>query len=72
MDSPAGTPLALLAALVALAVAAPADAARMGPLTVSRDNPRYFARPDGRPVLLTGSHVWENLVDRGVTSPPAS
>jgi hypothetical protein len=71
VESPARTPLALLAALVALAVAAPADAARMGPLTVSRDNPRYFARPDGRPVLLTGSHVWDNLVDRGVTSPPA-
>ncbi len=32
----------------------------MGPLRVHPDNPRYFADPAGRPVLLVGSHEgWE-------------
>jgi hypothetical protein len=64
-----------VAAAVALATAASLTgpvygAPRMGPLAVSETNGRYFERPDGRVVLLTGSHVWENLVDRGTTSPP--
>lgn len=42
----------------------------MGPLRVSEDNPRYFATPDGTPVLLTGSHTWSNLRDIGPADPP--
>jgi hypothetical protein len=41
-----------------------------GPLRVSSDNGRYFATPDGRPVLLTGSHTWQNFQDTGRTDPP--
>jgi len=33
-----------------------------GPLRVFRANPRYFADGSGKPVYLTGSHVWWNLV----------
>jgi hypothetical protein len=33
-------------------------------------NPRCFADGSGRPVLLTGSHVWNNLVDMGPGDPP--
>jgi hypothetical protein len=39
-----------------------ADRAPASPLRVSRANPRYFADGSGRPVYLTGSHVWWNLV----------
>jgi hypothetical protein len=43
----------------------------LGPLVVSKDNPRYFARArDGRPVYLTGSHTWNTFQDWGVTDPP--
>lgn len=47
-----------------------------GPLRVLASNPRWFAEPSGRAVLLTGSHVWWNLQDNGllirgaVGSPP--
>jgi hypothetical protein len=41
----------------------------MGPLEVSRDNPRYFATPAGDIVVLGGSHTWENLVDQGPAPP---
>ena len=41
-----------------------------GPLRVCADNPRYFADRDGKAVLLTGSHVWYNLVDMGPEDPP--
>jgi hypothetical protein len=34
-----------------------------GPLRVHSTNPRYFADATGRPVYLTGSHVWHNLQD---------
>jgi hypothetical protein len=50
------------------AAAAPA----VGPLRVSRDNPRYFADPAGRIVYLTGSHTWDNLQDMGKGDPPAA
>src|SRR3954454_19157165 len=43
----------------------------MGPLTRSANNPNYFARPDGTPIYLTGSHQWSNLQDEGTTFPPA-
>jgi hypothetical protein len=36
--------------------------AKRGPLRVFRANPRYFADATGKPVYLTGSHVWWNLV----------
>jgi hypothetical protein len=40
-----------------------------GPLQVSSSNPRYFADPGGRIVYLTGSHNWDNLVDRRANPP---
>lgn len=46
---------------------APADPpppGSMGPLRVHEQNPRYFADKSGRPVYLTGSHVWWNRLDR--------
>lgn len=52
----------LLAALVVLAIDA-SGAPASGPLRVSRENPRYFATPDGRIVYLTGAHTWNSLVD---------
>ena len=41
----------------------------LGPLKVS-GNGRYFATPDGRPVLLSGAHTWQNLQDTGRSDPP--
>ena len=41
-----------------------------GPLRVHRDNPRYFADADGRAVLLTGFHTWNNLQELGPSDPP--
>jgi Family of unknown function (DUF6298)/Cellulase (glycosyl hydrolase family 5) len=45
---------------------------RMGPLTVSTVNPRYFSDPSGRAVYLTGAHTWNNLVDMDSRFPPRS
>src|SRR5829696_9329888 len=42
----------------------------MGPLTRSSSNPNYFARPDGTPVYLVGSHHWANFQNWGATFPP--
>jgi len=39
------------------------EISNIGPLVVSTDNPRYFAKPDGTAVYLTGSHVWNNFQD---------
>ncbi len=47
-----------------------AEGGAVGPLRVCAANPRYFERGDGMPILLTGSHVWYNLVDMGATDPP--
>jgi hypothetical protein len=33
----------------------------LGPLTVSKINPRYFSDATGRLVCLAGSHTWYNL-----------
>lgn len=64
--------LALLVSGIAMAwfaAAAPSNCRaevrgeRMGPLTVSRSNPRYFESGPGRIVYLTGSHTWANLQD---------
>ena len=43
------------------------EAAPMGPLTIHQNNPRYFATPDGRALVLAGSHTWDNLQDWGST-----
>lgn len=37
-----------------------------GPLTVHRDNPRYFSDAKGRAIFLTGSHTWANIQERGI------
>ena len=61
---------------VAAAAYAGADAARRqggparGPLRVHPKNPRYFTDGSGKAILLTGSHVWNNLVDMGRSDPP--
>ncbi len=58
----------------AVAVAQQKPAA--GPLRVLKSNPRWFADPTGKAVLLMGSHVWQNLQDNGllirgaVSNPP--
>jgi hypothetical protein len=44
-------------------VAAPRRAPAIGPLAVHPQNGRYFATPDGRAILLTGSHTWETVQD---------
>ena len=41
------------------------DVAAMGPLRVSSQNGRYFERPDGGIVYLSGSHTWANFQDSG-------
>jgi Family of unknown function (DUF6298)/Putative collagen-binding domain of a collagenase len=56
-------------ALICAAGLSHADPAT-GPLRVSKENPRYFTDGTGRAVLLTGSHVWSNLVDMGPSDPP--
>ena len=58
--------LAAAASLSAMSIhAEPRTEARTapagGPLRVHRTNPRYFADARGRPVYLTGSHVWWNF-----------
>lgn len=57
-------------ALIFLAGTAVQSAPVRGPLHVSEKNPRYFTDGSGRAVLLTGSHVWNNIVDMGPTDPP--
>jgi hypothetical protein len=37
---------------------------------VHPDNRRYFTDGSGRAIYLTGSHVWNNLVDMGPGDPP--
>jgi concanavalin A-like lectin/glucanase superfamily protein/uncharacterized protein DUF6298/collagenase-like protein with putative collagen-binding domain len=44
----------------------------MGPLRIGTVNPRYFADPSGKAVLLTGSHTWCNFIDCGSSNPPPS
>ncbi|MCA9266536.1 MAG: hypothetical protein KDA60_21900, partial [Planctomycetales bacterium] len=43
-----------------------------GPLRPHPENPRYFTDGSGSAILLTGSHVWNNLVDMGRGVPPES
>ena len=35
----------------------------MPPLRVHPTDPRYFPDAEGRPVVLAGSHHWDNLID---------
>ena len=73
-------PLWITAAAVSLlpslapADEAPAPAGRIepaaGPLRVHPRNPRWFADPSGRAVLLAGSHTWPDLVDMSPSDPP--
>ena len=68
----AGTSVATTAWPTA-AAAANADRRRSpatGPLVVHPRNLRYFADANGEAVYLTGSHVWNNLVDMGPSDPP--
>jgi hypothetical protein len=44
--------------------------AAAGPLRAHTRNPRYFSDGTGRAIYLTGSHVWNNLVDMGAGDPP--
>lgn len=60
-----------LALLAACCAGAPAQRARpCGPLRVLAANSRYFIDGCGKAIYLTGSHTWNNLVDRGETDPP--
>ena len=47
---------------LALAQQSSTSTIRLGPLRGSTSAPRYFADTTGRPVYLTGSHVWWNLL----------
>ena len=40
------------------------------PLDISTVNPRYFADPSGKAVLLGGSHHWLKFIDSGTVFPP--
>ena len=53
-----------------IALITPNPAPALGPLSVCKDNPRYFADPTGKPVYLTGLHTWNNFKDMGRTDPP--
>ena len=46
-----------------LSTLGPSSGAPFGLLSVSRQNPRYFADPQGNIVYLTGSHTWANIQD---------
>ena len=54
----------------ALAKKEPTSERSIGPLRVSKDNPRYFTDAAGREVLLVGSHTWGNFIDAGAGDPP--
>jgi hypothetical protein len=63
--------LAVLAVLVARLPGGGADSeARLGPLTVLEENPRYFTDGSGKAILLTGAHTWSNLQDGAFGAPP--
>jgi uncharacterized protein DUF6298/collagenase-like protein with putative collagen-binding domain len=60
----------LLAVALAELFGADSTPKSMGPLRKLASNPRYFTINGKRPVYLTGSHVFWNLVDNGPTTPP--
>jgi chitodextrinase len=41
-----------------------------GPLKVSASNPRYFVDANGNPIVLAGSHTWNDLQDWGMNGSP--
>ena len=41
-----------------------------GPLRVHSSNSRYFTDDSGNVIYLTGSHMWNNLIDMGKDDPP--
>lgn len=41
-----------------------------GPLTRCQENPRYFAKPNGDAVYLTGAHTWATLHERMLPETP--
>lgn len=41
-----------------------------GTLRVHPANPRYFTDDSGNVIYMTGSHVWNNLIDMGKDDPP--
>ncbi len=41
-----------------------------GPLRVHTANPRYFTDDSGNVIYMTGSHMWNNLIDMGKGDPP--
>ncbi len=69
MDALRAVRLGILLSALAPVLAGAAGPAS-GPLQVHPGNPRYFMDGSGKAVFLTGSHVWENLQDRGTASPP--
>ncbi|MBM4029825.1 MAG: hypothetical protein FJ280_31160, partial [Planctomycetes bacterium] len=73
MQSTKLIPLLILGVLVVLLPGGSrcAGQARLGPLAVHPQNPRYFQNTaTGAVVYLTGSHTWANLVDIGPSDPP--
>ncbi len=62
--------VAIAVVLAAFSAVAFGQAPARGPLRVHAENPRYFADDRGQPVYLTGSHMWNNLVDMGRSRPP--
>src|SRR5262249_43158743 len=46
-----------------------AEAGLLGPLSASR-NPNYFQDSTGRPLVLAGSHTWNDLQDWGGAGTP--
>ena len=65
MSSKALAYACILLTVVSIAAAQPAA----GPLRTA-PNSRYFLGPQGKPVYVTGSHTWNNLVDMGKSDPP--
>lgn len=58
--------LSFICISTALLLAEPAT----GPLRVCKENPRYFTDDSGKAIYLTGSHVWNNLIDMSTDDPP--
>lgn len=62
----------LLKFLALFLLATPVLAQSMGPLVQSGTNSRYYVRPDGTPVYLTGSHTWDDFQDKDTSANPAA
>jgi len=70
MECLMGVMLGIVAACVTGSMAQGQGTAANEPLRVHPNNPRYFADADGRAVLLTGFHTWNNLQEMGLADPP--